>query len=85
MISHSIITRSSAGSNSLGHIDSYYKDSKDDYYSKENQPSQWQGKLAHELGLSGEVKKNNLLILCRVKTQEIIQINLDRINSIKRC
>ncbi|WP_336151779.1 MobF family relaxase [Acinetobacter ursingii] len=63
MISHSIITRSSAGSNSLGHIDSYYKDSKDDYYSKENQPSQWQGKLAHELGLSGEVKKEQFIDL----------------------
>lgn len=63
MISHSIITRASAGDTALKQIDTYYKDAKDDYYSKENQPSQWQGKLAQELGLNGVVDKENFIDL----------------------
>lgn len=63
MISHQVLTRSSVGASTVKAIESYYKDSKDDYYSKDNQPSLWQGKLAEELGLIGEVKKENFIQL----------------------
>lgn len=63
MISHQVLTRSSVGASTVKAIESYYKDSKDDYYSKDNQPSLWQGKLAEEFGLIGEVKKEDFIQL----------------------
>ncbi|MEO4090741.1 MobF family relaxase [Acinetobacter pittii] len=63
MISHQVLTRSNVGNSTVKAIESYYKDAKDDYYSKDNQPSMWQGKLAEELGLVGEVQKEHFIQL----------------------
>lgn len=64
MISQKVLTRGDAGNASVvAQIDSYYQDKKDDYYSREDQPSQWQGKLADELNLNGEVSKLDFVML----------------------
>lgn len=64
MISQKILTRGDASNSSIvAQIDSYYQDKKDDYYSREDQPSQWQGKLADELKLAGEVSKLDFIML----------------------
>lgn len=63
MISHQVLTRSDVGTGTLNAIESYYADAKDDYYAKDNQPSAWQGKLAEELGLTGEVEKKDFIKL----------------------
>lgn len=64
MISQKVLTRGDAGNSSVvAQIDSYYQDKKDDYYSREDQPSQWQGKLAEELNLTGEVSKVDFVML----------------------
>lgn len=64
MISQKVLTRGDAGNASVvAQIDSYYQDKEDDYYSREDQPSQWQGKLAEELNLTGEVSKLDFVML----------------------
>ena len=83
MISHSIITRSNAGSATVGSIDNYYQDAKDDYYSKENQPSEWQGKLAVDLGLNGSVNKQQFIDLLAGKDPNNFKNKL-RDNSFKK-
>ena len=83
MISHSIITRSNAGSGAVGSIDNYYQDAKDDYYSKENQPSEWQGKLAIDLGLNGNVNKQQFMDLLAGKDPNNYKNKL-RDNSFKK-
>lgn len=50
MLSHKVLTRSD-----VGRAASYYEDSADDYYSKEGDASEWQGKGAEALGLDGNV------------------------------
>lgn len=50
MLDITTITRSS-----LGAVVKYYADGADDYYAKDGQASQWTGKGAEALGLSGEV------------------------------
>lgn len=68
MISQKVLTRGDAGNASVvAQIDSYYQDKKDDYYSREDQPSQWQGKLAEELNLKGEVSKQDFIMLMQGK------------------
>lgn len=41
--------------NNVGKTASYYEDAADDYYAKEGESRQWQGKGAEALGLSGDV------------------------------
>lgn len=66
MISQTVISRSSAGNSGvLAQIDSYYQDSRDDYYAREDQPSLWHGKLAQELELSGTVNKLDFVQLMK--------------------
>ena len=50
MLSYKILTRQD-----IGRAASYYEDSADDYYAKDGEASQWQGKGAKALGLSGSV------------------------------
>lgn len=50
MLSHKLLT-----AQDVGRAASYYEDSADDYFAKEGGASQWQGKGAEMLGLSGEV------------------------------
>ncbi|EBC1886514.1 conjugative relaxase [Salmonella enterica] len=53
MLSHMVLTRQD-----IGRAASYYEDGADDYYAKEGDATEWQGKGAEELGLSGEVDSN---------------------------
>lgn len=58
MISPQIIRRKDvSGAHITRKIDSYYQEEKDDYYTRDKQPSEWQGEAAKELGLTGSVKK----------------------------
>lgn len=50
MLSHKVLTRQD-----VSRAASYYEDSADDYYAKEGDSSEWQGKGAEALGLSGPV------------------------------
>ena len=50
MLSHKILTRQD-----VGRAASYYEDGADDYYANEGEASEWQGKGAGALGLSGSV------------------------------
>src|SRR5690606_344695 len=53
MLSHMVLTRQD-----IGRAASYYEDGADDYYAKEGDASEWQGRGAAELGLSGTVDSN---------------------------
>lgn len=55
MLSHKILTRSD-----IGRAANYYEDGADDYYAREGEATQWQGKGAEDLGLSGAVDKQRL-------------------------
>lgn len=83
MISHSILTRGTTSKGLLKQIDSYYQDSKDDYYAKDNQPSQWQGKLAIQLGLTGSVEKEQFINLMagRSPNENNQQLRQDKYNN----
>lgn len=50
MLSHKVMT-----GKDIGRAASYYEDGADDYYAKDGEASEWQGKGAAALGLSGEV------------------------------
>ncbi|WP_017158660.1 MobF family relaxase [Xanthomonas phaseoli] len=52
MLSHKVLTR--ADLNDMGR---YYAEAEDDYYTKELDASEWQGKGAERLGLEGEVDR----------------------------
>lgn len=52
MLSHKVLTR--ADLNSMGR---YYADAEDDYYTKDLDASEWQGKGAERLGLEGPVDR----------------------------
>lgn len=52
MLSHKVLTR--ADLNDMGR---YYAEAEDDYYTKELNASEWQGKGAERLGLDGEVDR----------------------------
>lgn len=52
MLSHKVLTR--ADLNDMGR---YYAEAEDDYYTKELDASEWQGKGAERLGLAGEVDR----------------------------
>lgn len=59
MISYKSINRqevsnSGAKTSTTNLIDSYYQEEKDDYYTKEKQPSEWYGNLSQDLGLLGK-------------------------------
>lgn len=64
MISHKILTRKD-----VGDLSRYYEDGVDDYYSKEVDASQWQGKGAASLHLTGEIKQVDFT---RLLTGEVI-------------
>ncbi len=51
MLSHKVLTRQD-----IGRAASYYEDAADDYYAKEGEASEWQGRGAETLGLSGPVE-----------------------------
>ena len=58
MISPKSITRKDASDSKVTKaIDSYYQEEKDDYYTREKQPSEWYGSLASELELVGSIEK----------------------------
>lgn len=60
MISPKSITRKDASDGKVTKaIDSYYQEEKDDYYTREKQPSEWYGALAAELELNGSVEKTD--------------------------
>ena len=54
MLSHKILTRQD-----VGRAASYYEDSADDYYAKDGDASQWQGRGAQILNLKGPVEAEN--------------------------
>lgn len=64
MISHKILTRKD-----VGDLSKYYEDGVDDYYSKEVDASQWQGKGAASLHLTGEIKQADFT---RLLTGEVV-------------
>lgn len=72
MISSQLITRQSVGNGSVAKaIDSYYQEEKDDYYTRDKQPSEWYGQAANELGLKGEtVKKEDFAQLLEGKFKD---------------
>ena len=51
MLSHKVLTRQE-----IGRAASYYEDAADDYYEKGGEASEWQGRGAETLGLSGPVE-----------------------------
>lgn len=55
MLSHKVLTRSS-----VGDAAAYFADSADDYYAKDGEATEWQGKGAEALGLAGPVEKQRL-------------------------
>ena len=58
MISPKSITRKDASDGKVTKaIDSYYQEEKDDYYTREKQPSEWYGSLASDLELVGSIEK----------------------------
>lgn len=60
MISPKSITRKDASDGKVTKaIDSYYQEEKDDYYTREKQPSEWYGALAADLELNGSVEKTD--------------------------
>lgn len=68
MISPKPITRKDAGDARVTKaIDSYYQEEKDDYYTREKQPSEWYGALAEDLGLAGNVEKADFQALLEGK------------------
>lgn len=64
MISHKILTRKD-----VGDLSRYYEDGVDDYYSKEVDASQWQGKGAASLHLTGEISQTDFT---RLLTGEVV-------------
>jgi len=52
MLSHKVLTRQD-----VSRAASYYEDGADDYYAKEGEASEWQGKGAAALGLTGPVDR----------------------------
>lgn len=50
MLSHKVLTRQD-----IGRAANYYEDGADDYYAKDGEASEWQGKGAEALGLDGEI------------------------------
>ncbi len=64
MISHKILTRKD-----VGDLSRYYEDGVDDYYSKEVGASQWQGKGAETLHLTGDIKQADFT---RLLTGEVV-------------
>jgi len=65
MLSHQILTRQH-----IGRTASYYEDGADDYYAKEGEASQWQGKGAEALGLEGAVDSQRFRELLAGKVQD---------------
>lgn len=60
MISPKSITRKDASDGKVTKaIDSYYQEEKDDYYTREKQPSEWYGSLASDLELVGSIEKED--------------------------
>ncbi|HHP2614665.1 TPA: relaxase domain-containing protein, partial [Enterobacter roggenkampii] len=55
MMTHTILT----ADKSVDRAASYYEDGVDDYYQKEGESKEWQGKGAEMLGLQGEVNKED--------------------------
>jgi len=55
VLSHKILTRQD-----VGRAASYYEDGADDYYANEGEASEWQGKGAGALGLTGSVDSERL-------------------------
>ena len=66
MLSHKVLTRQD-----IGRAASYYEDAADDYYAKEGEASEWQGRGAEALGLSGPVESQRFreLLAGRVHPQ----------------
>lgn len=65
MLNITTITRKSVGG-----VVSYYADGADDYYAKDGQSMQWEGKGAEALGLSGEVTQDRFRELLNGKISE---------------
>lgn len=55
MLSHKILVRSD-----IGRAANYYEDGADDYYARDGEATEWQGKGAQELGLHGPVDRQRL-------------------------
>lgn len=55
-----------------GQLASYYSDGADDYYAKEGDSKQWQGKLCEDLGLTGDVDQETFkeLLLGNIPGQD---------------
>ncbi|WP_427047276.1 MobF family relaxase [Halomonas casei] len=69
MLDITTITRSS-----LGAVVKYYADGADDYYAKDGQASQWTGKGAEALGLSGEVDQERFKAMLGGKLDDNTQL-----------
>jgi len=69
MLSHKILTRSDL--NATGR---YYADAEDDYYTKDMDASQWQGKGADRLGLAGPVDRKRFQQLLAGQVKPGIEI-----------
>ncbi len=77
MISPKSITRKDANDAGVSKaIDSYYQEEKDDYYTRDKQPSEWYGELSSEFGLNGSVEKADFTELLEGKRKgEILRNN----------
>lgn len=69
MLDITTITRTS-----IGAVVKYYADGADDYYSKDGQASQWSGKGAESLGLSGEVDQERFKAMLAGQLNETTQL-----------
>lgn len=70
MLSAQVLTRQN-----IGALAKYYEDGADDYYAKEGQANEWQGKGAETLGLEGEVDSARLRELLSGHVKDGVQIS----------
>ncbi|MDH2436831.1 MobF family relaxase [Pokkaliibacter sp. MBI-7] len=70
MLSHKVMTRQD-----VGRAASYYEDAADDYYAKEGEATEWQGKGAEDLGLEGPVDSDRFRELLAGKISDDVRIS----------
>lgn len=70
MLSAQVLTRQN-----IGALARYYEDGADDYYAKDGQANEWQGKGAEALGLEGEVDSARLRELLAGHVKDGVQIS----------
>ncbi len=80
MLDHKVLTAKDVKGDTLAN---YYAEGADDYYAKEGDAKQWQGRLCDELGLVGDVSKDTFHdLLLGIIPNESKQIRLSQRNDL---